>query len=636
MKDQPPPPKKKSEPDPRFNRIRWLSVVGGFLNGIRMDFAPGLNCLIGARGTGKTTVLEFVRFALDAMPEDVAARRRIDALINKNLGSGRIELGIETKDGISYIVTRSAGEDPIVLSGERKPTEITLKAGAVFKADVFSQNEVENIADRSLSLLDLIDNFQADQISQLDAEIRAVQSQLTSNSHALVPLQERIAALTEDLATLPGVEDKLKSMAAEAGPDAKPINEAHTQKALRDRQKRAVEGIGKFLVEHQESIGSLAGLLSQEVESQISDDILSDPNAPILADIRKGLIECARDVDLQLKKAQERISIELTSLDANWAKLTAAHRAQDMAFRALIEKHKEAMAKLSERSSTEKTRNDLLGKKREIQEVDGRRAKCQAERTVLLGKLSDLREQRFKVRNGIAEIINATLAPNIKVGVKQDGDKTLYISCLEDLLRGARVKQGAVAQKIADSMWPVDIVKIVREKSVDELVDKAELNPDQADKVVVALSQSERLHELECVEILDAPAVEMKDGESYKDSQSLSTGQKCTAILPILLMESEKPLLVDQPEDNLDNRFISQTVVQSLQKVKAHRQLIFVTHNPNIPVLGDAARVFALESDGVNARVLKAGTVDECKNEIVTLLEGGEEAFRNRQKRYKY
>jgi ABC-type bacteriocin/lantibiotic exporter with double-glycine peptidase domain len=92
--------------------------------------------------------------------------------------------------------------------------------------------------------------------------------------------------------------------------------------------------------------------------------------------------------------------------------------------------------------------------------------------------------------------------------------------------------------------------------------------------------------------------------------------------------------LIDQPEDNLDNRFIFETVVDNIHKVKSLRQLIFVTHNPNIPVLGDASRVFVMESDGEHAKASSSGTVDECKDQIVTLLEGGADAFRKRGERY--
>jgi thioredoxin reductase len=71
-------------------------------------------------------------------------------------------------------------------------------------------------------------------------------------------------------------------------------------------------------------------------------------------------------------------------------------------------------------------------------------------------------------------------------------------------------------------------------------------------------------------------------------------------------------------------------------KMKSRRQMIFVTHNPNIPVLGDAERVFVLDSDGAMARKANEGTVDECKREIVNLLEGGENAFKVRKCRYAY
>ena len=75
----------------RFHRLQSVSIVGGFLDGQRFDLSDGLNCIIGARGTGKTTVLEFVRYAMDALPMDGAARKRVESLVEQNLAGGRIE-----------------------------------------------------------------------------------------------------------------------------------------------------------------------------------------------------------------------------------------------------------------------------------------------------------------------------------------------------------------------------------------------------------------------------------------------------------------------------------------------------------------------------------------------------------------
>jgi len=101
-------------------------------------------------------------------------------------------------------------------------------------------------------------------------------------------------------------------------------------------------------------------------------------------------------------------------------------------------------------------------------------------------------------------------------------------------------------------------------------------------------------------------------------------------------LDSDRPLLIDQPEDNLDNCFVHKIIVQSVLRVKEKRQLVFVTHNPNIPVLADAERMLVLESNGTSGRIKNVGTVDECKDDIVNLLEGGEVAFKKRKERYLY
>jgi ABC-type transport system involved in cytochrome bd biosynthesis fused ATPase/permease subunit len=150
-----------------------------------------------------------------------------------------------------------------------------------------------------------------------------------------------------------------------------------------------------------------------------------------------------------------------------------------------------------------------------------------------------------------------------------------------------------------------------------------------------AFSSPVRLAELESVDLRDQPTIELRDGSGYKDSSTLSTGQKCTTILPILLLDSANPLLIDQPEDNLDNRFIFQTVVKKIEQARQSRQLVFITHNPNIPVLGEAGCVVVMESDGDHGGMAASGDVDDCREHIITLLEGGAEAFRQRGNRYK-
>lgn len=129
----------------RFHKIRGLRVTGGFLDGLDIRFDPRLSCVIGGRGSGKTTVLEFLRFALNEMPDadrSAGQRRHIMRLLQGNLQTGRITVEVETKDGLVYFVERSLGEEPEVLDDARRPTSLSLDHRAIFSAEGYRRREV--------------------------------------------------------------------------------------------------------------------------------------------------------------------------------------------------------------------------------------------------------------------------------------------------------------------------------------------------------------------------------------------------------------------------------------------------------------------------------------------------------------
>src|SRR5438552_5227271 len=105
----------KSDAVSCFHRLRSLKIEGGFLDGCTFEFADQLNCLIGGRGTGKTTVLELIRWVLD-QPSTQNGRgkeaEKLERLIKTNLGSGTARAKIETAEGAIYLVERSVGEEP--------------------------------------------------------------------------------------------------------------------------------------------------------------------------------------------------------------------------------------------------------------------------------------------------------------------------------------------------------------------------------------------------------------------------------------------------------------------------------------------------------------------------------------------
>lgn len=286
-------------------------------------------------------------------------------------------------------------------------------------------------------------------------------------------------------------------------------------------------------------------------------------------------------------------------------------------------------AKLQEAFASAKTHAAALGLKRQAH------AAAVAARQNLLDRISELRDQRFALRKQVAGRITAQL-PAIRVSVAQGENLDEYRQFLTETLKGAGLKQGMMADRLVQHLLPTELAQIVARDDLAGFTAKTGLDEDRARKAMAALRTGGLVYQIEALDLHDRPCIELLDGDRYKQSPHLSTGQRCTTILPILLLQSERPSLVDQPEDNLDNAFVYENVVKALQQVKGSRQVIFVTHNPNIPVLGQAERVFVFSSDGAQGSVVRVGTVDDCKDQIERILEGGSEAFRQRKDRYGY
>jgi ABC-type lipoprotein export system ATPase subunit len=624
---------------PASHRIVSVSIIGGFLDGMRFEFLPGLNCFIGARGSGKTTMVELIRYALDALPSrdtHAAEYKRIETLVESNLAGGRVQVAIETRDGLQYVISRVAGEDPMVLTPDGKATDITLNTSGLFRADIYSQNEVESIAERNTSQLQLLDSLDAASIASVNSQIAQVRAELEANAHQIVPLEVRIAAMGEDLATLVGVDERLQKFASDSAQNSEEINQAHKLKGLRDRERRILADEAEFLRQFEQSLFGFQGKVRQYALSLSDPDVLAGPNAALIKNSLRLFDECGSGVDWLARETTIRIAKALDQLKRSARQLDELHKEQELAFRQTIERYQHAQSQAAERSQLERRRNDLLAKQRQRDAWQGQLTTLQQQRTTLLNRQSELLDERFALRSAVVRRINDHLAPTICVTIKQSGNPERYLRLLEESLKTARVRHLTVSQRICAAFCPSTLAEVIRQRDVARLVEHAELGIEQADKVLTALSRTEFLMKLDVVPLLDLPSIQLRDGERYKDSSALSTGQKCTTILPILLLDSENPLLIDQPEDNLDNRFVFEVIVDIIRKAKSGRQMIFVTHNPNIPVLGDAERVFVLDSDGSTSRKACEGNVDECKKSIVTLLEGGEDAFKARKVRYDY
>jgi DNA repair ATPase RecN len=621
------------------HRILGLEVAGGFLDGTRLEFSDGLNCIIGGRGTGKTTVLEFIRYILGMMPDAADGRPRAKAIeghVRGNLGSGTIHLEVETKHGTRYHAERPWGDAVQVLDSDGEPVPVSLDRDLVFKADIYSQNEIEEIATNPRFQLSLIDKFAEESIRAASADIQKAKRAIEQSAVDLRHLDQRIREIQDVVPEIGVVGKRLQEMQAVRGEDAQLINAAHAHKASRTREAEVItdlrSAVGEAAADFQRFVDSLA----EGCANAIDDGFREGPNGALFEELDaavEGFVGMFRDA---VPKVQRHCSSLMSRLDDIAHRLAAEHARQEQQYREIIARSAQEKQHAAERAKLQQRHLALTKARQELDALLQKRKALESNHRQMNTELSELRDRRFRLRKEVAERLSAALGPTIRVSITQAGDRSGYEALLKDMLRGSGLQYTRIVSRIVESLSPEELSRIVRKSDSARLAEDGGIAEDQALRIVGHLQDGDQIGKLETVDLGDEPLIELKDGADFKSSADVSTGQRCTVILPILLLESERPLLIDQPEDNLDNAFVYNTIVKSLREAKGARQLIFVTHNPNIPVLGEAERVFVFTSDGRRGTVSHVGTVDDVKGQIEHLLEGGKEAFVLRMQKYGY
>lgn len=380
-------------------------------------------------------------------------------------------------------------------------------------------------------------------------------------------------------------------------------------------------------------IRSSQTIFQANVDAQLVSQTPQTPNHDIFEALRLDLESFVKSLDVALESIEDGARNVEARIRTHALALAERHAIQEAEYRTVVAASEEEGARAAERqallsalATAQTAATEHLAKMQQRQDLLKARAQ-------LLKRSSELHDQRFAIRKQVADNLTHQF-PSIRVTVSQAAEVDFYQQLVAEALKGCGVKQGPTAERLCQVFLPAELAEVLSNDDLTTLMQRSSFDEDRSKKIMSALRAGGTRYTIESVALDDRPSIELLDGETFKESTRLSTGQRCTTILPILLTQSERPLLIDQPEDNLDNAFVYETIVRALRDIKGKRQVIFVTHNPNIPVLGDAERVFVFSSDGQHATLKQVGTVDDCKEQIEQILEGGRDAFLLRKARY--
>jgi hypothetical protein len=614
---------------PRILGMGWQGA--GFLSGEVVAFSDNLNCLIGGKGVGKSSVIETLRFAFGLEPAHDFATATKSHLSSVLPSGGTVTVVIESQEPRqTYVIERTqGGYDPVVreMNGKIVPNVSPLD---LLQPSIFGQKEIYGIALKPSDQLRALDDFLAARITELNRDEATTKKDLEKNTTDLMTLRTDAGEIAEQVADLLRLQ-QLKRRYDELGIAAKLECKTKFQ-ANYERLKRARTKLTEFLT----SVEAVESGLSSDYESPPAGDPLSNELAAAMA----LLAEAAQEWGASVAALRKSVSGRVASFDRLIAQAESESAAVDAEFQASAEEiHKQyPEAEIGEYIKLQGQIEAITPLQRKAEQKAARIAKLQGERRDLLDKLLTIRRSRYEERHGMAEDLTARLEKALRMRVRFQGRAEAVRAAIESLRSGIHKTTLDGLLQHADFALPALLSAV--DAGVTELKKRFGLTDASAAALAKCLEGRTRLD----WDLLDVPdAIEIEFNVSplatepqYRPLESLSVGQKSTAILLLLLLKDDEPFVVDQPEDDLDNRFIYEDIVQRLRGAKEQRQFVVATHNANIPVLGDAEQIIVLTASNDQGRVERTGSIDsrDVQAFVKSILEGGEHAFEMRKKKY--
>lgn len=600
---------------PTWPRIDSMAVTGGFHDKLDVRFGPGLNAVIGGKGTGKSTLIEILRHALhagDPAREEARGNREHNFKANAEASIAFIDGA-----GDAYEIRRTGSNDAARLIQDGIDLGIAVPRRAPVR--IFGQRELQALADRPEVLREFVaaqggpawsdaassERALISKLRELDAELHGIEvllSSLDEDQHELTDLTNRIQT-----ATAKGAGDLIQQQAALGDADAK---------------VRAVVGWPDDVLHIAQQFGSLLPAPAIPDAPRQQEEM-----SRAVADLGTTVTEAAAS----LQTAANRAKRELAAPHADWERQREDEKGKIE--RALAD------AGLTDPRELARMQNRARELQATLAELPQKRARAKEigqRRSGLLQELGEVRRLKSRLVEAAARTLNERVGRRVRVRIDPLADKEALLRTLEQAVKGQSVR-GEQLRALADGHTPLAIAQAIRE------------SPEKVAALGCSAATATKLHALDSgatreVEEIDTPdriLVEVNLGEpaaddSWHEVTEVSPGQRATALLALALAGGREPLIIDQPEDDLDNRYIYDEVVKVLAEVCQSRQVIVATHNANIPILGDAEMVLILDAQAARGRVLACGGLEEpaVAEWSRKILEGGEAAFQARHRRY--
>lgn len=620
-------------------KILGIYIEGGFLSGQLMQFSTNLNCIIGGRGTGKSTTFEAVRC--------ISNNHSDSKVVDSEVWPDELQIYWQDQAGQLHGLLRRK-------DAEIENTDNPIDGPIEFDIDCFGQGEAARISNEAqsdpLALLRYLDKFvNLNEALVLEEaareELLVLQNEIEEAERkvALIPQYERTLATTRQQLTAlqkPGVKELIelqRQLSSEREIRSQVLANLQEVKdgKIASSQKCAIKEICNLADPKQISVGSV------EFRAIVDGAIELDSKFTAAeTQIRGGFIAYEKIVTTQIANWKAKEAVAQKKVDDKRHELETLKIPFDMSYIAKLTK---------DEASHRQSLNNLNKWKPHLSDLHKKRAETLKERWIARDRVATL-------RNAFARQATTTLREaltDLQVSLKYD--QSAYSPDGAGLIieaMGWRTNQQPRAMRLIEEMTIPALLKAIQAQNEEAFLDIKTpegvqvFTQKDAKAIIEKLSTPAIRHALERTQLYDLPRLKVtrmvsdgKGGERamIRDFAKLSLGQQQSVLLALILSsDTNRPLIIDQPEDNLDGEFIYSTLIPVLRRAKERRQIIIVTHNPNVAVLGDAELIIVMKAMNDRGEIVARGSIDNTitRDASCAILEGAREAFMRRAKIY--
>ena len=574
---------------------------------------PDMNNLIGIRGSGKSAFLEAIRYVLER--DAKVDRDYKNSLMEYAIGSGgKIILEIMAS-GQEYRIERITGERPKVYRDDEYIPD--LHPSAMFPVVYYGQKDIQEHSMNSELQIELIDQFIGEKRLTIHEQIREKEDELKDIIKKSYDLRKKIKKTDAYKAKKASLEDKISvfqklEIADKLQKEGNFKKDEVVFERLADFIKTSKDDISSFKV----NIGNIFSPVST---------ISSKENPDLFAELEKQLLTLKSTWLRQIDGMEKEGTVTFVELEKLKGKFAEARDSVE-----------EEIAKIKREINISEVSPDDFGRLvkeleqvqvaiSEIEKYDRIIQELEKTKQRLYSELQALWHAQWSERELKKEEINASQTV-IQLEIDYKGNKKSYAGFMKEIFRGTGLRMDKLDKLSNIFSDNIELFNSLENRSTFQDIGFTDNE---------WMKFKDRFLEQEDVLCLYRVPDLIEIRYDGKPIRKLSLGQRASSLLLLLLSQENTPVIMDQPEDDLDNQTVYEGLIKKIIELKGKRQIIFATHNSNIPVLGDCEQVVVFDNENEKI-VAESGSIDKSpiQKNIIDIMEGGKEAFTKRKEIY--